>query len=234
VYLFTEDSILDFESLGIIGFEGFSFTEIGLVTGITGAATVSLDNPAAGTKYAYDFVSLSDGLELLELVSEPSGVLIPTLQDSTFTVSASILNLFQAEAVEVFSVTYGFGFAGVQTDDGTLLSEMLDEQAYLNANPDVAEAVASGVFVSGLQHWELHGIFEDRDGSLLDVDFYLNNNEDVADAVEAGGFESGLSHYLSFGRYEGRAPGILAQPATVMEPPVDLNPMPPVMEPTLV
>jgi hypothetical protein len=36
------------------------------------------------------------------------------------------------------------------------------EHFYLNANPDVAEAVAKGAFSSGLEHWELYGRQEGR------------------------------------------------------------------------
>lgn len=37
-----------------------------------------------------------------------------------------------------------------------------DEQEYLELNPDVAEAVRSGIFASGKAHWDLHGQREGR------------------------------------------------------------------------
>src|SRR6478672_408768 len=42
------------------------------------------------------------------------------------------------------------------------VAEAFDEAAYLQGNPDVARAVAAGVFESGLAHYESHGRAEGR------------------------------------------------------------------------
>jgi len=81
-----------------------------------------------------------------------------------------------------------------------------DEIAYLQANPDVAEALNRGDFSSGLQHYEQFGFSENRDGVGFDEQFYLDFNPDVADAVSRGDFLGGFQHYQLFGVAEGRAP----------------------------
>ncbi|WP_420339540.1 hypothetical protein [Roseibium sp.] len=44
-------------------------------------------------------------------------------------------------------------------------SEGFDEAAYLAANPDIADAIASGTFSSGFEHWLLIGFDEGRSGA---------------------------------------------------------------------
>ena len=46
--------------------------------------------------------------------------------------------------------------------DRMATEESFDEEAYLNANPDVAEAVRAGILTSGRQHFLLHGRQEGR------------------------------------------------------------------------
>src|SRR6056300_1049660 len=41
-----------------------------------------------------------------------------------------------------------------------------EEAAYLQANPDVAQAVAAGGFTSGAQHYALHGYKEAKRGGV--------------------------------------------------------------------
>lgn len=88
-----------------------------------------------------------------------------------------------------------------------------NEAAYLAANPDVAAAVAAGVFSSGLQHYELFGQAEHRNPNThFNEQLYLLENIDVAAAVEKGIFSSGIEHFEKFGYREpgGRelAPGL--------------------------
>ncbi|AFZ42321.1 hypothetical protein PCC7418_0072 [Halothece sp. PCC 7418] len=81
------------------------------------------------------------------------------------------------------------------------------EETYLAENPDVADAVANGDFVSGLEHFLAFGLNEGRSGTgydFFDPLSYLNANADVANAVAEGGFGSALEHYLQFGFSEGR------------------------------
>ncbi|MDX2104155.1 MAG: hypothetical protein SF002_16650 [Alphaproteobacteria bacterium] len=89
--------------------------------------------------------------------------------------------------------------------------------AYLAANPDVAAAVASGLFTSAEQHYEMLGRAEGRAWSATQPinvattdtfndrqQAYLDANPDVAAAVAAGTISNAYSHYLQFGRGEGR------------------------------
>ncbi len=46
--------------------------------------------------------------------------------------------------------------------DGRVTAENFDEQAYLQANPDVARAVAQGILLSGRQHFDHFGHKENR------------------------------------------------------------------------
>ncbi|APC92238.1 hypothetical protein BBG19_1512 [Francisella sp. MA067296] len=80
-----------------------------------------------------------------------------------------------------------------------------DEYFYLKEYPDVAEAVKSGFFKNGLEHYMKYGINEGRK-PILDFkeDFYLKEYPDVAEAVKSGFFKNGLEHYIKYGINEGR------------------------------
>jgi hypothetical protein len=52
-----------------------------------------------------------------------------------------------------------------KTKQDAMMDAPFEEQLYLAANPDVASAVESGAFVSGSQHFQLHGYDEGRDGA---------------------------------------------------------------------
>jgi hypothetical protein len=91
------------------------------------------------------------------------------------------------------------------------------ENAYLAANSDVANAVRSGIYATGWQHYVSNGRAEGR--SLSPVGYgtfnehaYLAANPDVANAVKTvGGFyKTGYQHYVGNGLAEGR----LLTPAT--------------------
>ncbi|MQP64902.1 glycosyltransferase [Niveispirillum sp. SYP-B3756] len=99
-----------------------------------------------------------------------------------------------------------------------------DEEAYLAAYPDIAEAVAAGTVVSAYQHWLHHGQHEIEAGlrppfttappvvdttlapsvySDFDEYGYVHLNPDVASVP------SPVEHWLNHGRFEARvAPGI--------------------------
>lgn len=81
--------------------------------------------------------------------------------------------------------------------------KFFDEEWYLARNPDVAEALQD-TEISALQHFELHGMHENRSPSpLFDAQFYLDQNPDVAEALE-GTDISAYQHFEAHGHMEGR------------------------------
>jgi hypothetical protein len=84
-----------------------------------------------------------------------------------------------------------------------------DERWYLAAYPDVAEAVKSGVFRSGRQHFIDVGYFEGRRPGQFSVDekWYVANYPDVAGEIEKGNIKSAQQHFNDHGYDEGRLPG---------------------------
>lgn len=83
--------------------------------------------------------------------------------------------------------------------------DIFDENFYLASYPDVAAAVAAGVYSSGLQHFQAYGLAEGRVliSPLYDEQLYLQANPDVANAVSTGAM-TGLQHFIQFGEAEGR------------------------------
>jgi hypothetical protein len=93
----------------------------------------------------------------------------------------------------------------------TLVSQnsLFDEHYYLETNPDVAAAVASGRFATGYDHFIKYGQFEGRSPSpYWDEAYYLQKNPDVAAAVAAGTVSSGFMQFYLFGQRENR-PGLV-------------------------
>ena len=87
-----------------------------------------------------------------------------------------------------------------------------NESRYLEANPDVAEAVNDGVFLSGFAHYVSFGAAEGRfyGGGFSEAN-YLATNPDVAAAIAEGKLDSGFSHYVNTGSFEQRMGGFLEQ-----------------------
>lgn len=83
-----------------------------------------------------------------------------------------------------------------------------NEAGYLQANPDVAEAVRSGAIESARLHYIGYGYFEGRPGATPDVDerWYLHSYPDVGAAVRAGRISSGREHFWIAGAGEWRSP----------------------------
>ena len=83
-----------------------------------------------------------------------------------------------------------------------------DEKWYLARYPDVAEAVAAGVFSSGRHHFIEVGYFEGRFPSELEVDekWYLATYPDIAEGIKKGKIKSARQHFNEFGYDEGRRP----------------------------
>ncbi len=88
-----------------------------------------------------------------------------------------------------------------------------NEEAYLNANPDVASAIPSGG-PKAHEHYCMYGYFEEREGAgpTFDEAYYLRHNQDVAAAVKTGQWTSGYQHYRQDGMYEWRSPSAAAEP----------------------
>jgi hypothetical protein len=84
----------------------------------------------------------------------------------------------------------------------------IDEQWYLECNPDVCEAVKEGAVKDGREHFIIRGFYEHRLPYEICVDeaWYLDRYEDVRSAVHASVFASGQVHFEKLGYREGRLP----------------------------
>ena len=85
-----------------------------------------------------------------------------------------------------------------------------NEDGYLKANPDVAEALGSGAIESARLHYVGFGYFEGRTGATPEVDerWYLKAYPDVGSAVQSGQISSAAEHFKVSGAGEGRSPSI--------------------------
>ncbi|MEO0818762.1 MAG: hypothetical protein AAFX86_15850 [Pseudomonadota bacterium] len=81
-----------------------------------------------------------------------------------------------------------------------------DEDFYLEAYPDVKNAIEAGAAPSARDHYINSGFIEGRVGSpeLFNAEVYRQNNPDVASAFEPGDDEALLQHYVHLGCREGR------------------------------
>ncbi len=86
-----------------------------------------------------------------------------------------------------------------------------DEKWYLSKYPDVAEAVKSGTYKSGRQHFIEVGYFEGRHPGDFEVDetWYLETYPDVAYSIKKGDVTSARQHFNQHGYQEGRFPALL-------------------------
>jgi hypothetical protein len=84
----------------------------------------------------------------------------------------------------------------------------VDDDWYVTAYPDIAEAIAAGVIKSAKIHFIQDGYFEGRLPFDLDVDeeWYLKTYADVAEGISRGDFRSAKDHFQNFGYREGRLP----------------------------
>lgn len=90
----------------------------------------------------------------------------------------------------------------------TLNATAMDEDLYLDRYPDVAKAVASGIYRSAREHLTTVGYFEGRSAwpDQFDEEAYLKAYPDVADAVASGSLRSAFEHFTHSGALEGRLP----------------------------
>jgi hypothetical protein len=83
-----------------------------------------------------------------------------------------------------------------------------DERFYLHTYPDVADALANGLFTDAHHHYVEFGYFEDRLPFRVDVDatFYFRAYPDIKTAVADGAVPSAQAHFERYGFQEGRLP----------------------------
>ena len=86
-----------------------------------------------------------------------------------------------------------------------------DEPWYIARYPDVADAVKTGAFKSGRQHFIDVGYFEGRRPRDFEVDekWYLATYPDVAQGISRGEIKSAHQHFNEHGYDEGRLPAQL-------------------------
>lgn len=90
----------------------------------------------------------------------------------------------------------------------TLRRIRIDPDWYLSNNPDIAEAIDSGIFSSAEEHYVTCGYYEHRIPYKISVDenWYLTQYPDVKEAVDMGHFSSATDHFYVAGFQEGRIP----------------------------
>ncbi|BAY48758.1 lipolytic enzyme, G-D-S-L [Scytonema sp. HK-05] len=81
------------------------------------------------------------------------------------------------------------------------LNEIFDQQYYLNHNPDVANAIASGQVGSALEHYVKFGQFEGRSPRSLFSDFYVFGDS-FSDTGNVFALTKGI--FPDFPNYQGR------------------------------
>lgn len=84
----------------------------------------------------------------------------------------------------------------------------VDEAYYLDAHPDVADALRQGVIKSAKDHYVEFGFAEHRKpyNIFVEESWYLEQYPDVKAAVGNGAFASGQEHFDLLGFKEGRIP----------------------------
>lgn len=121
----------------------------------------------------------------------------------------ALLNAFSFSKVDVEkeeTITISLGLFKILLQFAVSSSDFTEE-AYLNANPDVAEAVRRRGINSGMAHYAGFGYFEGRRGAIpFDENWYLSSYPDIQLAINRGQVQSGSDHFYLVGAGEGRAP----------------------------
>ena len=87
------------------------------------------------------------------------------------------------------------------------LKENFDETSYLEANPDLQEALTAKKIKSGWKHFLKYGIYEIKKGErrvhkdipLMSEHDYVKNNVDIFEALKKGNLDSPYEHFLLHG-----------------------------------
>jgi hypothetical protein len=84
----------------------------------------------------------------------------------------------------------------------------VDEAWYLEAYPDVRDAIAAGIVPDVRTHFLMFGYYEHRMPHAIDVDeaWYLVAYPDVHKAIQRRHFASAQDHFNQYGYREGRLP----------------------------
>jgi hypothetical protein len=98
----------------------------------------------------------------------------------------------------------------------------VDEEWYLEVNPDVAAGIQRGEVSSATDHFRRWGFLEGRLPRPLAFDekWYRNEYPDVDAAIRAGDFANGYTHFIQYGAAEGRQ---FRESNDVGKPPWDRN-----------
>lgn len=90
----------------------------------------------------------------------------------------------------------------------------LDEQSYIEANPDLKAAFEAGQISSVFDHWVEAGYFEDRFAATTPFDeaYYLDTYRDVSLSVQQGHIKDAKEHYRTAGEREWRIPNAAVEP----------------------
>ena len=85
-----------------------------------------------------------------------------------------------------------------------------DEQAYLEANPDVSALIAEGKYQNGFEHYRSKGFLEFRPSGFpsWNEKAYLAANPDIVPLIQQGVYASGYEHYVREGKDQGRSGGL--------------------------
>jgi hypothetical protein len=90
---------------------------------------------------------------------------------------------------------------------GEMIMQEFDEAFYLDANPDVAEAVRREEWPSGFSHYCVIGKKTGRVGARpVDTDWYVQTYPQAAGDIAAGRAASAAEHYHRFGKFRGYLP----------------------------
>jgi hypothetical protein len=90
----------------------------------------------------------------------------------------------------------------------TLRTIYVEADWYLQNNPDISQAIESGIVANAQDHYVTFGYYEHRMPYEIEVDesWYLDQYSDISEAVSRGLFSSGRDHYYVAGFKEGRLP----------------------------
>jgi hypothetical protein len=84
----------------------------------------------------------------------------------------------------------------------------VDEDWYLEAYPDIKDAIVAGAVSGAAEHFRRFGYYEHRMPYKIEVDeaWYTLSYPDVQLGIDAGHFASGQQHFITLGYKEGRIP----------------------------